>query len=266
MKWYKRYQITLTTVGPLHVGGLDDPLGSEGENPVALIGNRPCIPGPSLKGAYRAELERFLISKRSDALKPCLVSTGKSNAEEQLVKDGMYRQGSCEMRARLRPTGVSATDGTTARHKSICPACYVLGAQGLVGFVSVPFLMAKPGTQVESLYSSRINRATGTVTAGNRSYQLIGPDVQFTGELIILIEDGALGWKFGEKRPIRTADGSALDVDQWLDEPGDLPVGDQAVLLGDLVVERLKAIDVLGGYRSKGFGSVNIQVDEVAER
>jgi len=41
-----------------------------------------------------------------------------------------------------------------------------------VGFVSVPFLFAEPGYQ--SLYSSSIDRASGTVKSGtNRPYQLV---------------------------------------------------------------------------------------------
>jgi CRISPR/Cas system CSM-associated protein Csm3 (group 7 of RAMP superfamily) len=54
-----RYTITATSLSPIRIGGREDPL-SEADNPVAVVGGRVCVPGPSLKGALRNELERHL--------------------------------------------------------------------------------------------------------------------------------------------------------------------------------------------------------------
>lgn len=266
MKETRKYRITLTTLGPLHVGGLDDPLGAE-DNPVAMIGGRPCIPGPTLKGALRAELERYLISTEKEGLRPCLTSTSPSPAEEALTSGAtaFYRPRPCALRARSTGgNGQKKEDtsrGAEQKQKPICPACYVLGAMGLVGFVSLPFLMAQGDVTPESLYSSRIDRVTGTVVGGNRSYQVIKPGAQFTGRMDVLLEDKVVGWSFGAKRPVRTPSGDALEVDQWLDDTAAI-AGSRDELLTRLVVDRLKAIDLIGGYRSKGFGAVKIEVAE----
>lgn len=266
MKQTQEYTVTLTTLGPLHVGGLDDPLGAE-DNPVAMIGGRPCIPGPTLKGAFRAEMERFLVATGNEKLRPCLTSTLPSPAEQALTsgETAFYRPRPCALRVRATDRGQRTDAGANKQgeeaQESICPACYVLGAMGLVGFVSVPFLMPVGDVKPESLYSSRIDRVTGTVVGGNRSYQVIVPGAQFKGKMEVLFEDKVLGWSFGKKRPVRTPAGDALEVDQWLDDAGALG-STQEELLQKLVLERLTAIDVIGGYRSKGFGAVKIEVQE----
>ncbi len=266
MKEVYRYKITLTTRSPLHVGGVDEPLGGPDENPVAVIGGKPCIPGPTLKGAYRAQLERFLIERKRQSnsedlkeLTPCLTTTQPSPAEEDLAREGNYRKKSCRLGRTEKPE-------TEEPQTPICPACYLLGAQGLVGFVSVPFLFAEPGVKIETLYSSRIDRGTGTVAKGaNRSYQVIPPNSTFSGELELLVEDPFLKWKFGEKRPIKDQKGKPLDVDQWLDAPHNLPKEPQK-LADILIKQQLEAIKLIGGYRSKGFGQVEIKVKQETEQ
>lgn len=252
MKDIRRYTVTLTTLGPLHVGGLDDPLGSADENPVAVIGGRACIPGPTLKGALRAEIERFLIATGETALRPCLTTTQPSEAEKSLT------EGEREFFL-PRPCALAVRGSGNGSDRGICPACYLLGAQGLVGFVSVPFLMADNSVKPEVLYASRLDRATGTVVGGNRSYQVIPPGVRFTGRMDVLFDDKVLGWSFGKKRPIRSRDGTDLDVDDWIDNSNVLG-SDPDKLLEQLVLERLTSIDLIGGYRSKGFGAVEVEV------
>lgn len=261
MKTSQKYKIALTTTSPLHVGGLDDPLGAE-DNPVALIGGQPCIPGPSLKGALRAEIERFLIDRANgdSELLPCLTTTEPSPGEKALAagERKIYRPRPCSI---VRDSN-NENRGHRKKQEAICPACYILGAQGLVGFASVPFLMAVGDLKPESLYSSRIDRVTGTVASGNRSYQVIKPGARFEGEMDVLLEDAILGWSFGTKRPIRNRDGEVLEVDQWLDHAAALGQ-DQEGLLKSLVLERLESINLIGGYRSKGFGAVAIKVEKV---
>jgi CRISPR/Cas system CSM-associated protein Csm3 (group 7 of RAMP superfamily) len=227
---------------PVRVGGSPDPLSGQ-DNPVAIVGSDATIPGSSLKGALRAEIERFLIDRYYDRgtqewpqgqrdAQPCLAATQLSAAERQLVDSGRYRQ-NCAYSD--RPGG-----------RGICPVCYLLGAQGLVGFVKVPFLWCE--VSPDTLYSARVDRSSGTVARGaNREYQLLPRGTRFGGTLYLLEEDTALGWRFGAPRPLPE------NPDRWLS------LGwDRDLILRDLLVERLRAITYLGGYKSKGLGRVRI--------
>lgn len=244
----KTYIIKLTTVEPFRIGGKEDPL-SEADNPVAVVGGRVCIPGPSLKGAYRAELERWLNDQFFDkqkghwtdkSLRPCIPTTKPSDDEQELISRGHFRNNSCKYGQK--------------RSTTICPVCYLLGAQGLVGFVNAPFLFSD--VKYESLYSARLERTTRTVSKGtNRPYQLIPPETTFTGEIEILLEDDLLGWELGKPRPLK----ENPDADAWLTQDTDW---DQTRVLQELIIDRLEHIDRLGGYRSKGFGKVSIHLSE----
>lgn len=244
-----RYAITATTLSPIRVGGKDDPL-SEADNPVAVVGGRICLPGPSLKGALRAALERHLNDRFYDnagnrwpsaqlAAQPCIPSTRFSRDEQRLITEGRYRARACRY---------------PDDNEGICPACYLLGAQGLVGFVSIPFLFTD--VSYDELYSARLERTSRTVMQGaNRSYQLVPPDTQFTGILEVVLHDDLLGWRLGQPRPLQ----ESPHGDAWL------AAGDWSVqkVLQELLLDRLTAITSLGGYRSKGFGAVNLTVAEI---
>ncbi len=252
------YNVNLQTLSPFRVGGIADPL-SQAENPIAIVGGRPCVPGSTLKGALRAEIERWLLDVaydpvrrewQNDELKPCVPSTRLSPDESELAREQRYRGQSCSYggseRRRQRDGKPHGSD------KTICPACYLLGAQGLVGFVSVPFLFAEPGYQ--NLYSSSIDRASGTVKTGtNRPYQLVPHGATFCGELEIILDDSFLGWKLGSPRPLKENAGA----DAWLKNEQFEPEK-----LAQFVVDRLRSIEHIGGYRSKGCGRVRITVEE----
>ncbi|MCC6546920.1 hypothetical protein IT570_07100 [Candidatus Sumerlaeota bacterium] len=240
-------KIKLTAIEPLRVGGADNPL-SDADNAVAILGGRPCIPGATLKGAYRAQLERFLFegycangSWKDTLLKPCLPSAGKvSEQERQLAKRQYRKEKGCELR-------YADKDG-------ICPACYLLGAMGIGGFVSVPFLFADPATQ-ETLYSARIDRAAGTVAKGaNRSYEVVPPGSVFEGELDVLLEDAFLGWELGKPRKLH----ESASADSWLAKLD--PQLNRNEFFELFIQTRLQRIDRIGGYRSKGCGRVKIEV------
>ncbi len=247
----KRYTVTATAISPLRIGGKEDPL-SEADNPVAVVGGRICLPGPSLKGALRGEIERYLNDSfydRNDkkwladklAFRPCIPSARLSRDEQRLVGEGRYRARAC----RYPDSG----DG-------ICPACYLLGAQGLVGFASIPFLFTD--VRYDELYSARLERTSRTVMPQtNRSYQLVPPDTKFIGILQILVSDDLLGWQLGRPRALaESANGDAWLVDgEWSSQK----------VSAELVLGRLQAIQQLGGYRSKGFGNVEITLQERAE-
>ena len=264
----KRYKVELEGAEPLRVGGVKDPR-SGIENPVTKVGDRVVIPGPSLKGALRAELEQFLIETfhtkaspewQKDKLpfQPCIPATKVTTDEQMLINSGRYKPEACHYPCKYEErrdrrgefTGECAKDGSPNPH-AICPICYFLGAMGLPGFVRVPFLYAE--ISPEELYSARIDRSRGTVVDGtNRPYQLIPAGTKFTGELVITIVDPVTGWRIGEPRPL----GDKTLGDKWLQE--EKP--DAEELINTYIIERLNNIKILGGYKSKGFGGVNIKV------
>ena len=246
-----RYTLTATTLTPIRVGGKNDPL-SEADNPVAAVGGRICLPGPSLKGALRNAVERHLNDRFYDSAsnrwaspqlpaQPCIPSTHFSSDEQRLIGEGRYRSRACRY---------------PANNEGICPACYLLGAQGLVGFVSVPFLFTD--VSYDELYSLRLDRASHIKVDGtNRPYQLVPPDTQFTGVLEVVLHDDLLGWRLGLPRPLKESRGDAwLTIGDWSAEK----------VLQELLLDRLTAIRSLGGYRSKGFGNVKIRVEKIESK
>lgn len=239
----KEYEIVLETQEPFRIGGVGDPLSEQG-NPIAIIGDKVVIPGPSLKGRYRAELERYLIEEYSgeDLMKPCIPSPekGLSLDERALIGKEKYRK-----------------NGGCSYPKSICPVCYLLGAQGLFGFVRVPFLECD--NPPEDLYSARIDRGTLTVAKGtNRPYQIVPKGTKFSGKLSVLIKDTVLGWELGQdrKKPWDIPLDTWLTKDNWTQEK----------ILSELIVKRLESITELGGFKSKGCGKVTISVMDLSEQ
>jgi len=265
----KRYKIELETVEPLRVGGVEDPR-SGIHNPVTKVGDKVVVPGPSLKGALRAELEQFLIETWYDqasrswpgdkmAFQPCIPAPKPTTDEAALIDSGKYRPEACHYpcdfeRRTERGREVfrgKCTAGEKPNPHSICPICYLLGAMGLNGFIRVPFLHTD--TSPDELYSARIDRGRSTVVEGtNRPYQLIAPGVKFTGELVTVMEDPVTGWKIGEPRSLS---GKTLG-DKWLE----IETSRGEDLIKTYIIERLKSIRVIGGYKSKGFGGVRIEV------
>jgi CRISPR/Cas system CSM-associated protein Csm3 (group 7 of RAMP superfamily) len=248
MTQYKYYNIKLETVEPFRIGGKPDLL-SEADNPVAVVGGRVCIPGSTFKGAYRAELERWFNEKyftnsqwKDIGLQPCIPSAKYSPDEQTLIDNKRFRSQTCKYPSK--------------NQSSICPICYLLGAQGLVGFVNVPFLFTD--VTYESLYSARLERTSHTVMHGtNRPYQLIPPDTVFEGKMEVLLEDELLGWKLGQQRPLK----ENPNADNWLVKRN-WETWDQDRILKELIVSCLQSISRMGGYRSKGFGKVKITVTD----
>jgi len=265
----RMYKIELETIEPLRIGGPEDPL-SGIHNPVAMVGDKVAVPGSSLKGALRFAIEQFLIDSHYDkeskswpdtklGFQPCIPATKFSDDEKALVDSKKYRNETChypcesdERKGKDNKTVLiwKCTKRGKAGPHSICPVCYFLGTMGLGGFVRVPFLYSE--ISPSELYSSRIDRARSTVVTGtNRPYQLIPSATKFTGNLMILFEDTILGWQLGKPRPISSSDG-----DKWLEDKNYSP----EEVINTYIIERLKAIKILGGYKSKGFGQVRIDV------
>lgn len=251
-------EISVETLAPLHIGGRGNVLTGM-ENAVAKVGERLVIPGPSIKGALRHQIERYLIDMYYDgkahrwppeylAHQPCMAGAGDVSREEAaLIAAGKYRRTDDGRDDRGVRSGCEYKGD-----REICPVCYLLGAQGLTGFIRVPFLEADQSA--DELYSGRMNRAIGTIAQGtNRPYELVREGVVFRGGLVVLLQDDVRGWAFGQPRH---PTGGDWTPDRWLESGG---WNDQRIL-EELIVKRLEAIGAIGGYRSKGFGQIKVTV------
>ena len=249
MKNIKTLKVTITALSPIRVGAKRSSM-SITDSPIVRIGEKYAIPGSTLKGALRSKIEEYLIDKYSNIqeMKPCIPTSKNtiSKEEQKLIQNNKYRQdGSCEY----------------PKTNSICPACYFLGANGLVGFVSIPFLYTD--NSAELMYSVRIDRAKGTAAdRTNRDYQVLPQGSIFKGDIEVILEDTVNGWKLGQKRK-----GLQRDVDKWLDEKS-VDCGkkfsemEQNDLVKEFIILRLKEITQLGGFKSKGAGRIKIEIEE----
>jgi CRISPR/Cas system CSM-associated protein Csm3 (group 7 of RAMP superfamily) len=252
----KAYRVTVKTTEPLRIGAKKDPL-SGADNPVTRVGGNLAIPGSSLKGALRNQIEAYLIDKffeggkwqaGKEAWKPCVPGAEISADERKLIRDGKYRDqdGTCHY-----PCPERSCRGQV---HSICPACYLLGAMTLPGFVRVPFLFAEGGAN--ELVGVRLDRATKTIPQVGRggpfrSYELVPQDTVFSGTLYVTLEDTVTGWRLGQPRGLgeKNTQGDSWLAGQTLE---------QEALLKEFIVDRLAAIKTVGGYKSKGFGRIEI--------
>ena len=251
---FKNYRVVMETIEPFRIGALESPL-SDVHNPVTRIGGKVVVQGSSLKGALRSEIECFLIEQHKNApgMKPCIPSpeSGLTQAERQLIPSAYKPGGGCKYQEPER----SRRELPPPRdYEYICPACYLLGAQGINGFIRVPYLFSE--AVPEELYAVRIDRASGTVAERtNRDYQMIAPGVQFVGTLQVLVNDSVRGWQLGKARKLPA---QATRGDVWLADGK----WNQERVLRELIVDRLQTINLLGGFKSKGAGRVKITVTE----
>jgi len=239
---YKQFQVTLVTQEPFRIGALEDVM-SGIHNPVATVGGRVVVQGSSLKGALRANVEGYLIERYGDdpEMKPCIPSSERtlSPDEKILINKGLYRRGGSCMYSQRR------------KSPSICPTCYLFGAQGIVGFVRVPYLYSD--VSPESLYAVRIDRAAGVVAERtNREYQIMRDGVEFTGILEVLMSHPARAWELGQPRPLQKTD--EFHGDRWLERNG----WSAERIIDELLIQRLESLNLLGGFKSKGCGKVSV--------
>lgn len=245
------FKIELETISPLRIGGKKDPF-SAIDSPVVKIGEKIVIPGSTLKGALRQEIERYLIEKYSqiEGMKPCIPSSERTISEDErkLIESGKYKGESCAYPVR---------NETLTQKDYICPACYLLGAQGLVGFVTVPFLTTN--ILPTELYGIRIDRAKGVAAERtNREYQIIPQGAIFTGTLTILIKDDIRSWELGKPRNLK----EKTLGDKWLQGNSNWS---KEKIIKELIVERLKNIKVLGSMKSAGAGKIEIKIHPIQQ-
>jgi len=247
MKNFKILMLRVKTLSPIRVGAKRSAM-SVSDAPIVKVGGKCVIPGSTVKGALRNKMEEYLIDtySRELGMKPCIPVSSKilSKEERHLIKMKKYRDdGACEY-----PTS-----------RAICPVCYFLGANSLIGFVTLPFLYTS--SSVEMLYSVGIDRATGTIAKGtNRDYEVLPQDTTFEGGIEILLEDTVKEWKLGQKRL-----GLQKEVDLWLENKSivfnkkfkDLTPEE---ITKEFIIDRLVDIKMLGGFRSKGIGKVEVGI------
>lgn len=252
MKTYLNYEISLTTLSPLRIGGMKQLLGHDVDLPILKVGGRFAIPGSSLKGVYRANLEKYLIDTYLDktnhqwndeSMKPCIPSEYKAASpnEQELIKNHLYK---------------SCCKVPNYDKDSICPVCYLLGCQGLVGFVEVPFLFMEQGT-LDVLPIIRTDRVTGTASSGALAkYEAIPDGIRFSGTLSILFNDDILIWSIGKPRRLARTERDYNEGDKWLSKK----TYETDQFLKEFIEDRFQNIDRLGGFKSKGFGKVKIEL------
>jgi CRISPR/Cas system CSM-associated protein Csm3 (group 7 of RAMP superfamily) len=228
--------VTVKLIEPLHISGKSDPF-TTAHNRMTRVGDDVVIPGPSFKGALRFSLERLLSANYSQKewMKPCLPATGRNTSDDEktLKNQRKYRNNPCSYE----------------KNSTLCPVCYLLGAMGLPGIVYVPFLFTD--TLPEELYSLRLDRATGTGVHGtNREYEFVPAGSVFKGTIEVLEKDEITGWTFGQPRPLA----KNRNADKWLIEED----WDRDRILNKLLIPALEGITRMGGFRSKGFGKVEV--------
>ena len=252
MKDYIKYKVELKTLEPFRIGSSKDVM-STFDNPIATIGGRVVVQGPTLKGFLRNQIEEYLIDQYSGngIMKPCIPSSERtlSADEKMLIAGGKYRaKGACSY----------SSEDMKNKSDSICPVCYFLGAMGLNGFVRIPYLYTE--TKPEELYSVRLDRAKDTVVEKtNRDYQIMADNVSFTGVLEVMSRNTVNAWTLGKVRSIQ--DNKKLDG--WLNETSkkfskrftDLSAEE---LAQEFLIERINGEHVIGGFKSKGCGKVTI--------
>lgn len=248
-KEFRKFAIKLVTQEPFRIGALQNVM-SGIDNPVTTVGGKVVIQGSSLKGALRANIEEYLVDAfpGNPAMTPCIPSAYNtlSPDEKRLIEQGVYREGG----------GCSYSSNPKNRSESICPVCYLLGAQGLIGFVRVPYLYSD--SMPEDMYAVRIDRGTGVVSEKtNRDFQIIADRVEFKGNLEVVLSDTVKRWELGKPRTIDQSIGIGVN-DAWLKKQ-EWPA---TRIINELIVDRLKTITLLGGFKSRGCGKVAISVGE----
>ena len=250
----RRYKVSLEADSPIRVGAAGDPFRGV-SNPVVRVGDRLVIPGSSFKGALRNQLERYFIkeaeARGDDVLKPCLAAARESKFESELIeKERRYVRSGCKLEE--------------GKRESICPVCYFLGAQSLLGFVRVSFLTGE-NLQADVLTGIAIDRKTGTAREKAKyEYEIIPEGSHFEGFLEIVERDEYLGWEFGKARyfSIKRKDGGfdTFTPDEWLERFSEFQGYDN---LFNILKQCVEAIRLIGGYKSRGAGDVTVKLVEI---
>lgn len=255
-----KLKITVDNNSFLHIGASPSPI-TEKKGAVFQVDGIPVIPATSFKGALRSQLEILFITQTSklakmlnisddNLLKPCIPAPRPSFAEKQLIDDKKYRVKYCNISS--EENGIKIED----KELGICPVCYFTGAAGIMGFIRFDNFFPTNTSSIIDHTNIRIDRKTGT--AADRAMvntEQVKPNTIFTGNIrIVHKETPEKGYIFGEARKI-----DKYILDKWLLNMQS--ANSYEVLIKEILIPAIKNIKELGGYKSKGGGKVNIQID-----
>jgi CRISPR/Cas system CSM-associated protein Csm3 (group 7 of RAMP superfamily) len=256
-------KITVQEGSFLHIGGSPSPL-SEKDAPVFSVDGKPAIPASSFKGAFRYQVEQLLIANKDELksklritdeglIKPCIPAPRPSKAEQELFKSG-YRNKHCEIKVEEDRVEIPKENN---RSIGLCPACYLFGATGLMGFLRIPNFWPEVGEYRIDQTSIRIDRGSGTTAKGAKvDGEQVKPGTIFKGTLEIIAQQGT--FQFGKPR-----EAGETKVDLWLDGIASKPIEEaQLLLINEILIPALNNITILGGQKSKGAGKVNIEIEK----
>ena len=255
-------KITVLEGSFLHIGGSPSPL-TEKKAPVFSVDGKPAIPASSFKGAFRYQVEQLLIAKKDELkqkleitedklIRPCIPAPRPSRAEQELLSLG-YRK-HCEIKVEEDEVEIPKENN---RPIGLCPACYLFGATGLMGFLRIPNLWPEVGEYRIDQTSIRIDRKSGTAATGAIvTGEQVKPGTIFKGTLEIVAQQGT--FQFGRARDI-----GGTKVDLWLDGIASKSAEEtQLLLISEILIPALNNIAVLGGQKSKGAGKVVIGIEK----
>ena len=244
----------------LHIGA-SSPLLTGTKGAVFKVDRIPVIPASSFKGALRSQLEMLFSTEissllpmfnvpegRKDSFKPCIPTTQKSDAEQQLHQ---YREKHCYIQVKENKTEMT--------REGLCPVCYFMGAAGIMGCIRIPnfFPEAHQGSIIANQTSIRIDRGTGTtVDKAKVEFEQVKPGIMFTGTIEI-VNSSPTGLEFGQPRKIHE-----MILDRWLETWRETNQETRKqLLLERILIPALHNVRRLGGHKSKGGGKVLVTVN-----
>ncbi len=181
------WDFKITTKSPLHIGsGEDDGLKSDSKKVIRIMYKgveTPYIPGSSLKGVIRSEVERLLRS--SNSLYACNPLDNKDACGQRILKqDKKITKKSFNQLDSVLKTRISKNDD------GICVACQMFGTHMFRGSVLISDALPSSSIGINVKTSTAISRKNGNVSRGALfSNEYVTPNSEFTGKIQILGND-----------------------------------------------------------------------------
>jgi len=257
--------ITVEDGSFLHIGAAPSPL-TEKKGSVFKVDRTPVVPATSFKGALRNQMELLFIEglkdfktifnpDREDMLKPCIPSPRPTKAEVELFEKG-YRgkmegnkyTGHCEIQ--------SDENEVNPGELGICPACYFMGATGIMGFLRFCNFYPGQGDWLVDQTNIRIDRKTNTTAQRAKvDGEQVKPNTEFTGTIEV-INKTPQGFEFGKPRKIgnKTID---MWLEKWTEQDSDKR---KRTLIEKILFPAIQNIKLLGGQKSRGAGKVKVEI------
>jgi len=178
-------KVDYETLGSLSIGAGDQPQ-STVDSPVVRIGGEPVIPGSSLKGALRSNIEAILAAHAVDV---CVPYTAIPNEVRKEGKTGEY----VKKIGRLQPCDPQ---------RKVCPVCQIFGtAGGRVGLSGRAIVLDvqladefDPAILTERTHVAITRDMRSQAGGALVSVEAVDAGVEFTGEIrLVNPEDWMVG-------------------------------------------------------------------------